>query len=370
MSRKRPIFDVELPDEVEADPAAPAAAHRRSPMAAAVRETADSLRARGETEARIRAENDALAHEHVRLKRAGLVLDMVPTDRVEADKLIRDRAPGPDADLAELKASILAIGLSNPIRVEARADGRYELIQGWRRLRAFIELEGEHRDGRFTHIPAGIVGPGDAIRTSYRRMVDENMVRKDVSFAEMARLAQAYAADAATGCPDVDAAVTALFGSAGYQKRSYIRAFAELLDRIGDALAHPQALGRNLGLDIRRALETDPAAERRLRAALAGAPGRDAAEEAALLRAALGTGARPAAASPADQDDAPKPRPQRARARTTLRLATSYGEMRCVATDGRLELLGPTDFAAVDPRRLETAVAGLLGALRGEPGPG
>jgi ParB family chromosome partitioning protein len=371
MSRKRRMFDIEMPEEPAAEAAGQGAAPetkaaRRGPMASAVRENAESLRARSELEARIRAENDALAHEHVRLKRAGLILDMVPVHLVDAEKLVRDRSPKPDEALPELKASILAIGLSNPIRVERKENGRYELIQGWRRLQAYRELEGEHQDGRFTHIPAGYVAAGDALPTSYRRMVDENLIRKDVSFAEMARLAQAYAADPDTECEDVDRAVAALFRSAGYQKRSYIRAFAELLDAIGDALAHPEAIGRNLGLELRKRLEAEPDFAARLRAGLKRSPGRSEAEELAILRAALGAGE-----TSAEGQGAPvaKASPS-GRAKTTLRVTTSGGEMKCLASNGRLEIRGATDFSAVDVRRLEAAVAALMDALGLEPGSG
>lgn len=355
MTRRRRMFDIDVPEDEVAPPAPPTdgAALRRGPMAAAVRENAEALRERREIEERIRAENDALAHEHVRLKRAGLILEMVPTHLVDAEKLLRDRAPGPDEALAELKASILAIGLSNPIRVEMKPGGRFELIQGWRRLRAFIELEGEFQDGRFTHIPAGHVASGDALSVSYRRMVDENLVRKDVSFAEMARLAQAYAADPATACGDLDKAVATLFRSAGYQKRSYIRAFAELLDRIGDALKHPEALGRNLGLDLRRRLDLDAAAAAQVRALLLAAPQRTAEEEVAILR---GFVEAPAAARRRLMEMS---RPSR----TALRVDSVFGEMRCTATDGRLELRGAANFAAIDPERLARAVDAMLAAL-------
>lgn len=369
MTRKRRIFDIELPEAeavgpVRVEEGAGDGAGRRGPMASAVRENAEALRERQVLEERIRTENDALAHEHVRLKRQGLVLDMIPTHLVDATKLIRDRsAPEDTASLAELKASIMAIGLSNPIRVEKKADGRYELIQGWRRLQAFIELEGENRDGRFTHIPAGYVAAGDELDISYRRMVDENLIRKDVSFAEMARLARAYAADPETHCEDIDKAVTVLFRSAGYQKRSYIRAFAALLDVIGDSLLHPQALGRNFGLDLRRRIETEPTVVPRLRAALDAAPTRTAAEELAILREFAEA---PAIVGP-DRSAAKVPRAtaaaRAARAKTTLRIDTPFGEMRCLASNGRLDLRGPADFGVVDPRRLEQALASFFAAV-------
>jgi ParB family chromosome partitioning protein len=363
MTRKRRMFDIEMPEDdvteaVGAEADGEGKGLRRGPMASAVRETAESLKERRDVEARIRAENDALAQEHVRLKRAGLIMDMIPVHMVDASKLVRDRSAKPDDSLAELKASIMAIGLSNPIRVERREDGRYELIQGWRRLQAFRELEGEYQDGRFTHIPAGYVAAGDALPTSYRRMVDENLVRKDVSFAEMARLAQAYAADPETECEDVDRAVATLFRSAGYQKRSYIRAFAELLDAVGDALAHPEAIGRNLGLELRKRLDADPMAADALRAALKAAPRRTEAEELAILRGIAAATQK----KPAGQGTAASAR-SAARAKTTLRVATREGEMKCVAANGRLELRGDADFSTVDARRLETAVAAFVEAL-------
>ena len=42
-----------------------------------------------------------------------------------------------DVDMAELVASIEANGLLNPIVVRNKADGRYELISGHRRKRAY-----------------------------------------------------------------------------------------------------------------------------------------------------------------------------------------------------------------------------------------
>ncbi|WP_237168344.1 ParB N-terminal domain-containing protein [Paracoccus shandongensis] len=51
-----------------------------------------------------------------------------------------DRATAAGFKLAELVQSIRDIGLSNPIRVEPGREGRYELIQGWRRLTAYRKL--------------------------------------------------------------------------------------------------------------------------------------------------------------------------------------------------------------------------------------
>ncbi|MFB3306816.1 ParB N-terminal domain-containing protein, partial [Pseudomonas sp. AMR01] len=120
---------------------------RRGPMASAIAETAEATRERANAEAAIRAENDALAHEHVRLKKLGLITDLIQTSEVKTSKLTRDRSANIDPELAELKESIKAVGLSNPIRVEKTDEG-YELIQGFRRLSAFQQLAEETGDPR------------------------------------------------------------------------------------------------------------------------------------------------------------------------------------------------------------------------------
>ena len=166
MSKRRRVFDIDMPEEetfpagkVEAAPETKSLPLRRGPMATAIGENSQALRERKQLEQAIRAENDALAEEHVRLKKQGLIVDMIPLDAIDAAKLSRDRATAPDMELEELKDSIRAIGLSNPIRVEPRPDGRYELVQGMRRLSAFRELRAE-RGEAFAKIPAGLVAQG------------------------------------------------------------------------------------------------------------------------------------------------------------------------------------------------------------------
>ncbi|MEM1301282.1 MAG: ParB N-terminal domain-containing protein, partial [Pseudomonadota bacterium] len=131
--KKRRVFDIDFDTPADAVPAGTDRVERRGPMATAISETAEALDERAEAEAAIRAENDALAHEHVRLKKLGLITDLIPVAEVLTTKLTRDRAEGADPELDELKASIAAVGLSNPIRVEQTEHG-YELIQGFRRL--------------------------------------------------------------------------------------------------------------------------------------------------------------------------------------------------------------------------------------------
>lgn len=357
MTKKRRMFDIDLPeDDGPVQEILPSSGSlRRGPMATAIGENAESLRERQQAEAAIRDENDALAHEFVRLKKLGLVTDMVPLDAVHATKLVRDRAQGRDEALDELKASIRAVGLSNPIRVELVAEGRYELVQGWRRLSAYRELYAETGDEAFAYIPAGLMAKGETLDGLYRRMVDENMVRKDISFSEMAQLARAYAGDEATDCRDLDDAVNRLFATANPQKRSYIRRFAFLLATVGESLNHAEAIPRALGLAVANRLEGETGSVNRLVSALKKADGAEA--ELDALRRFVD--------APVEVAAAEKPvrgRPAR-RGKTTLRLPIDGGEVRCTAAHGKVELRSDRDFSAVDQKRLEAAIEAFFSAL-------
>lgn len=353
MTRKRRIFDIQMPEE-PADETFPAGkAGRRGPMATAIAETAESSRSRAEIEADIRAENDALAQEHVRLKKAGLITDLIPLGDIVTDKLIRDRAPGVDPELAELTASIREIGLSNPIRVEPRDDGKFELIQGWRRLSAYRELLKETGDiETWGRIPAGIAAKGEQLEGLYRRMVDENLVRKDISFAEMAQLALHYAMDPLTAENDPDKAVALLFRSAGYQKRSYIRSFIKLLEAIGDDLHFASEIPRALGLTLVARLEEVEGLRAAIHAELSGWDNRSVKDELDVLRRFAGGEVAP---KPKDERSTPS-----AKAKTTFQVQRPQGVAKCTAANGRLEIRLDRDFSAIDHRKLEAAVRAML----------
>jgi ParB family chromosome partitioning protein len=369
MTKKRRMFDIDLPaDAVAADaetfPAGkisdPPA--RRGPMATAIAETVSSTRERQQVEAQIRAENDALAHEHVRLKRLGLVIELVDLDRIEMTKLVRDRKKGPDADLAELTASIADVGLSNPVRLEARADGRFELIQGYRRLSAYRALRDETGDhDRFGTIPAVVTQPGEDLEALYRRMVDENLVRKDISFAEMAMLALDYARDPDTSASDPERAVAVLFKSAGYQKRSYIRTFMTVVDRLGKDLRYPQDIPRALGLALARRLDEVQGLAQLIHADLRGWDNRSVADELAVLRRYAGEES-PETGPSAPRVRGPKPG-STGRAKASFQFDRQEGRGKCVAAVGKLEIQLDRDFTTVDRRRLEQAVRLMLDQL-------
>ncbi|MEE4187336.1 MAG: ParB N-terminal domain-containing protein [Roseobacter sp.] len=353
---KRRVFDIDFEDTDVPAGTDPVPETRRGPMAAAISENADALSVRQEAEAAIRAENDRLAHEYVALKKNGQIVGLVAVDAVRADKLIRDRVAQRDPELDELKASIMAVGLSNPIHVEEVEGGNYELIQGFRRLSAYRELFTETGDPKYARIPATLEARGAQVDMLYRRMVDENLVRRDISFAEMAQLAMSYGDRTGQTIGYGGDPVDVLFASAGRQKRSYIRHFAHLLRTIGDSLKYPEAIPRATGLGILKLLDGSPRAAGQLRALLHAHPDRDAQTEVGLLRQAVAGGVKGAKTQ--------KPAAPKSSARTTIKLNRPEGTARCTASSGKFEVLLDRDFGAVDPRRLELAARAFLDALK------
>ncbi|MBL4768136.1 MAG: ParB N-terminal domain-containing protein [Rhodobacteraceae bacterium] len=321
---------------------------RRGPMASAISEAAAATVERSQAEAAIRAENDNLAMEHVRLKKLGLITDLLPTAKIGMSKLTRDRLPKSDPEMAELKASILAVGLSNPIRVEQSEDG-YELIQGFRRLSAFRELATETNDPRYLKIPAALVPRGEPVADLYRKMVDENLVRKDISFGEMAQLALSYAKEVEI---DVSDAVGQLYASALKQKRSYIRQFAAMLEATEGTIQHIEAIPRALGLELHKILSGDGERAGGLIALLAEDPAKDAAAEVQVLRTfvagSLKTTSKPVALPTA---------------KTSLRIPRPEGEARVLASDGRIELRLDRDFSGIPRSKLQAGIEALLNKL-------
>lgn len=364
MSRKRRMFDIDVPPEavgtgpVDLPPDLETKSMRRGPMASAIGEAGDARRHRDQVEARIRVENDALAHELVRLKKAGLVTDLVSVTDVRTDKLTRDRFLGRSLDLDELKESLRKIGLSNPIHVAPDGGGGFDLVQGLRRLSAYRDLWRETGEEQWATIPAVLIPRGESEAGLYRRMVDENLIRKDVSFAEMANLAMAYASDGVDGCASLDEAVNVLFASTGPQKRSYIRRFAVVMTRLGKVLEHPSGLSRRLGLALADRLEGDPESSRTISEALRAEPDRDAAGEAAILRAVLEQG------GPEKRVKA-RGAPKTRRRRVALTVPVGPG-VRCTATEGKMELRAEIDFAALDRGRLEKAIEAFMREIESE----
>ncbi len=368
MAKKRSVFDINFePEADEGFPAGNQAApetksfnvqghprqndepQRRGPMASAISEAAEATAERAGAEAAIREENDALAHEHVRLKKLGLITDLINVSDVVITKLTRDRSANVDPELAELKDSIQAVGLSNPIRVEQTEDG-YQLIQGFRRLNAFRELAEETGDARYQKIPAALVPRGEPLADLYRKMVDENLVRKDISFGEMAQLALSYAGDMDMDPGD---AVTVLYASALKQKRTYIRQFTRMLEALGGTLRFPEAVPRALGTDLCKLFDAEPERAGEVAETLQALNKRDAELELLILKSAL---------DQTKPELEPKPVPPSV-SKTTLRLKRPEGEARIIAQDGRVEIRLPRDFSSIDRERLQRGIETFLESL-------
>lgn len=330
---------------------------RPGPMAAAGRDSAEALTRLAEEQAEARRRNADDADAWRSAQADGRVLRRLPLAAVDAASLPRDRL-GLDAvaqadAMEELKASIRERGQREPIEVweEAGEDGApvFRLATGWRRLEALRQLHAETGEDRFAAVLAR-VAPAAPRAARYLAMVEENAVREDVSFAEMAHVALAMARDPEAGVADAGEAVNRLYAALHKVKRSNIRRFVELLEAAGDLLPAPQEIPKNLGAEAARAIQADPRALAALRAGLRGAQDA-AAQNAALAEAVRG---RPAAIAAPGRTVAPG---------ATLRVATSAGELRVTARDGELRLRGAVDFAGLPRERLAAAVAALGAAL-------
>ena len=319
------------------------------PMGAAVRETADHLA--GTTEAKLeqRRQNAEDARELRAAREAGRVLQALPLDRVRTDALPRDRldleAAAASDEMEELKASIRARGQKEPIEVWTDGDV-YQLKKGWRRLTALSQLLAETGEERFSTVVARVAGPEDRIER-YIDMVEENVVREDLTFAEMAQVAITAAADPGTGGEDAEAMVGRLYASLHKMKRSYIRSFVHLLTEVGDVLRFPREVSRNLGVDVARALKAGQGDRERLREALGRVTDAEAQTNVMVAWLAEGSGPQP---------------PKRPEKREKFQF--HVGAMKVTARQGECRIVSATDFAAVPKERLELAVVAFEKALR------
>jgi ParB family chromosome partitioning protein len=190
---------------------------RSGPMGAAGREVGESLAAATEAQVEARRRNAADARAFRAAQEGGLVLSRVPLDDIRVDDLPRDRMALDDVatsdEMDELKASIRARGQREPIEVYRDAEGRLQLKKGWRRLTALRLLHAETGEARFAEAVCRIDGSAAARVELFIDMVEENAVREDLSFAEMAQLAIAATRDPACGFASYDDAIRRLYDS-------------------------------------------------------------------------------------------------------------------------------------------------------------
>ncbi|MBT9387055.1 ParB N-terminal domain-containing protein [Pseudooceanicola sp. CBS1P-1] len=316
------------------------------PMGAAVRETAHSVNESTESLVEQRRQNAADAKAWRQARGEGLVMVRVPVDRIAMDDLPRDRLDlegvAASDEMEELKASIRARGQKEPVEVFATGAGRYQLKKGWRRLTALRQLYQETGDPAFGTVVARVT-EGEVSRIDlYIDMVEENVIREDLSFAEMAQVALAAARDQGLAETDAEALVGRIYASLHKMKRSYIRSFVFLLSELGPALRFPKAVSRNLGVEVARSLQADPGRTAVLRARLTEAGSPEA--QTALLTAFV-----------ADPDPAVLPGRDPKRQKS-VKYEFHVGDSKVTARRGECRILSRTDFSSVDRLRLERAI--------------
>lgn len=321
------------------------------PMGAAVRDAAESLQETTEAKVEQRRQNANDAKAYRAAQDEGRLLTSVPLADVQTTDLPRDRLDlegvAASTEMEELRASIRERGQKEPVELYRDAAGQLQLKKGWRRFTALSQLFAETGDARFATITARIeVGEGDRL-ARYIDMVEENVVREDLSFAEMAQVAILAAQDAETDEVDPDAMVLRLYGSLHKMKRSYIRNFVFLLSALGDDLNFPKAVPRNLGAEVARALKS--------------------VGEAATLRARLR-----ACGTEVEQNtvlakflekkpvDATKPKPAERKEKREFHV----GDMKVTARKGECRIVCDDDFVGLPKAQLEHAVEAFQRALR------
>ncbi len=333
----------------------PAPTSRKSrsvgPMGAAVREAAESLQEATDAKVAQRRQNAEDAKAFRAASEAGLLLVALPLGDISTTDLPRDRldleAVAASDEMEELKSSIRLRGQKEPIEVYRGEDGTLQLKKGWRRLTALTQLFDETGDDAFATVMAR-VETGDVDRMArYVDMVEENVVREDLSFAEMAQVAIAAAADPSVDGDDAEALVGRLYGALHKMKRSYIRSFVALLSQVGDVLQWPKSVSRNVGVDVARALKADPSRADGLRASLAACATEEA--QGHVLSAFV---TAPKVAAPTT---AVKPK---------QKVEFHVGDIKVTARDGECRIVSKSDYASMPNDVLAKAIRAFEAALK------
>ncbi|TNF17239.1 MAG: chromosome partitioning protein ParB [Rhodobacteraceae bacterium] len=317
------------------------------PMGAAVREAAGSLAESTESLVEQRRQNAADAKAWRQAQGEGRVLVEIALDEIQTDALPRDRldleAVATSDEMEELKTSIRERGQKEPIEVFA-GEGGYQLKKGWRRLTALRQLHKETGDDRFARAVARVDEGAVSRIDLYIDMVEENVIREDLTFAEMAQVAIIAAREEGQGAADL---VSRIYASLHKMKRSYIRSFVFLLEELGEALAFPKAVARNLGVEVARRLQVTPELAPRLREDLAQAATPE--EQTAILRR-FAEGTVPAERKP--------------QAKKSVKYEFHVGSTKVTARKGECRILSEVDFSAVDRQRLQRAIEAFEAALK------
>jgi len=316
------------------------------PMGVAVREAAENLTEATSAKLEQRKQNASDAKAFRDAQADGRVLLSLPLSEISTDDLPRDRleldAVAASDEMEELKSSIKTRGQKEPVEVYLDDEGRYQLKKGWRRFTALSQLLAETGDHEFSTIIARSSDNGEVRIARYIDMVEENVVREDLTFAEMAQVAITASQDDRISEDDADQLVGRLYASLHKMKRSYIRSFVFLLSELNPDLQWPKAVSRNLGVEVSRALKAGTGNLPNLKAALKTATSREQ-QTMALENFVISS------KSPHIDLD---PQPKAPREKFEFHV----GKTKVTARKGECRIVSKTDFTAVSRERLAIAI--------------
>lgn len=325
---------------------------RPGPMAVAGRETAETLARVTEEQVEQRRRNADDADAWRSAEADGLILRRLPVGDIDITALPRDRldlsSVAAADEMDELKTSIQAHGQREPIEVWRNGEGGYSLKSGWRRLEALRQLHAETGEDRFASVVARVTGDNGDRANHYIAMVEENAIRVDISFAEMANVALELVSDPATDVSSDDEAVRLLYGSLQKTKRSNIRRFVELMRELGDLLVEPQSIPKNLGADVARAIMASDELRAQLRSQLNGA--QSGPDQISIMSAALKAPKKPEQA-----------KPERASGPSVLRF-NKFG-LKVSAEGSEVIIRNTRDLPITDRIKLEAAISAFYRAF-------
>ncbi|WP_298262163.1 ParB N-terminal domain-containing protein [uncultured Litoreibacter sp.] len=326
------------------------------PMGAAVRDAAESLTESTEAKVEQRRQNADDAKAFRAAADEGRVLERVILSDVHTDDLPRDRleldAVAQSDEMEELKSSIMARGQKEPVELYRGDDGRLQLKKGWRRFTALSQLFAETGDEAYSGIIARIAKADDNRLMRYIDMVEENVVREDLTFAEMAQVAITAASDAQVEEGSADVLVGRLYGALHKMKKSYIRSFVTLLEALEEDLSWPKSVPRNLGVDVARAFKAGQGDVAELRSRLAVAATPDA------QNAVLADFAGGAAPTAKPSVKAPK-----------QKFEFHVGQTKVTARQGECRIVSKQDYASIPKAQLQRAIKAFEDALAEEGSP-
>lgn len=258
---------------------------------------------------RLKSELDAQSTRTAVLEKAeaeGRVIVAVDLDQIDLEHLTRDRVTlnRGGEDWIALKHSIRDRGQQTPVELTdlgEDATPRYGLISGLRRIRVLRELLEETGDDRYALVLA-LIRPPQATPDKLIAMIEENEIRRGISFYERGRIAVIAAQQGIF--EDTDVAIDALFPRSDRNRRYKIRCFATICEVLDHHLEYPEAIGERLGIEIAKLIREGGTGV--LIMSLDWFPDRDAAKEVEALTRAVNDDP-PYRRKPEERHPAPKP---------------------------------------------------------------